>query len=1070
MLRSSFCSTGKQALYVLMLFLGMLCYVRGAAQAPPHTIVKGIVQDDKGERLIGASVMARNEKTGFTAGAATDSTGIFHFNNLPTDGAYNFTVSMISYETQTTSSYTLKPGETVSIMIRLQNASTTLNDIVVIGYGAVKQKNLTGAISSVKAADLNMGVASNFQQTLQGKAPGVEVVQSTGQPGAQATVKLRSNPSFANAGVLYVIDGVPVNDAPDNPDGAKYGSGGTSQSPLNFINPNDIESIEFLKDASSAAIYGARAGAGVVLVTTRRGKSGKPVIQYTGNYGVQRVAKMYEVLGTKEYMEQRNQLHEEVWLRNNKVAPYYGTVNAADVPVAYKPIYTQQQIDTTPSYPDAMKAITQRGYTQQHNISMSGGNGKTTYYISGNYFDQKGVILNTGFKRYNGRINLDQVISDKIKVGINAIGSNALSNNTVTGGLYEGGGVVTAAMYYPANMPLQKPDGSYPVNPFYPNIPNPLSYATITDQTKTQRLLANVYGSWEIIQGLTAKANFSYDQSTAKRENYLPRTFLYGANANGLASINNNTSNTKLLEYTLSYVRQFGVRHSLNLVGGYSYQSSNFDGLNAGNQNFVSDAFGYYNLGAGQADKPPVGSYKRQQAWASYFMRGIYQLDNKYTLQASLRRDGSSLFAINKKWGYFPAVSASWLVSEEAFMKGSPVVDYLKVRVGYGETGNSNFPATAFEIYDIMGRPLFGQNATAAGIGLKQAANPNLTWETAGEINAGVDFGLLGSRITGSFDYFRKDIRNLISWIPFPADFTVGGVYGNSGTTRSTGYEIGIQSRNIVSNRDGGFSWTTHVTFSHYLNYWVQRSPQALATLDKWRIASGKEALFNGAYGYISEGIFKGQFGTAPATMPGLVAGGLIIRDIQSFDSKGNLSGPDGRITDADQTLLGNLDPKFNFGFGNTFSFKHFDLNIYFSGMIKKAWSPYNFYRIARLEANMEAFGWNTMPVSLGRWTTKNPDAGFPTGLSDATYGGYQNNSSYFLVDASFLRCRNITLGYTFPASVFKSQHTISGLRLSVDVQNPFTITGYPGLDPELDSGNFYPLNRSIAFGVNVTL
>lgn len=1078
MSKMTICLPGKLRHYACLLIVACLLCSSIATFAQTRSLVKGLVKDEKGEVLIGATVLAKNEKTGFSAGVQTDLQGIFLFNNLPEEGTYSFTISMISYESQTVSGFTVKKGETISVAIKLKNSSTQLNDVVVIGYGAVKQKNITGAISSVKAADLNMSVASSFQQSLQGKAPGVQVIQSTGQPGGNAGVQLRSNPSYANAGVLYVIDGVPVDGEPvtDGPaalTGAKYGTGGVVQSPLNFINPNDIESIEFLKDASSAAIYGARAGAGVVLVTTKRGKTGKPSIQYTGSYGVQQAAKMYEVLGTKDYMEQRNLLHEEVWMKNNKVAPYYGTVNAGDVATPYKPIFSQQQIDTTPAYGSAMDAITRSGFTQQHNVSMSGGNGKTSYFVSGNYFDQNGVLLNSGFKRYNGRINLDQVISDKIKVGVNVIASNAIADNTVTGGLFENGGMVTAAMYYPANLPLRAADGSYPSNPMYKPIPNPVSYETITDQTKTQRLLTNAYGSWEIVKGLTAKANFSYDQSNAKRNNYLPTTFYYGATVDGMGSVTSSSSANKLLEYTLNYNHVINKRQSINALAGYSYQVADMEGLNAANQKFVSDAFSWYNLGAGQGVKPTVGSYKTQDTWASYFARAIYQLDDKYTVSASIRRDGASRFAENKKWGYFPAVSASWLVSEEHFLKNNKFIDFLKLRAGYGETGNSKFPATAFEVYGPNVNPWFGSTAASStGIFLNQAANPNLTWETAGEFNAGIDFGILRSRLTGSVDYFNKNIRNLISWIPFPADFIVGGVYGNSGTTKSTGYEIGLQSRNIVAGKTGGFSWSSNLTFSHYLNYWVKRSPEALSTLNRWVEATGKNAVFNGAYGYEADGIFKGQYGTAPATMPGMLPGGLIIKDTHGFDDKGNLSGPDGAITAADQTLLANLDPKFNFGIGNTFTYKNFDLNIFFSGMVKKAWSPYSsqFYRIANLQANMETFGWNTMPVSKERWTFQHPQGNFPTGLSDDNYAGYQNNSSYFLVNASFLRCRNITLGYTFPAAFFQSQHTVSGLRLSLDVQNPFTITSYPGLDPELGLNNFYPLSRSVVFGVNVTL
>ena len=1030
--------------------------------------ITGRVIDEKGLPIPGVSVKIKNTNTG----TVTDNDGKFQLNVSKGDillfTYIGYAAKEITYTNQSL------------IEVSLNVVSNQMTDVVVIGYGSQKRQDVTGAVSSIKSADLNLGTSSNFLQTIQGKATGIQVIQNTGQPGAGVSIKIRSNPSNADPGALFVIDGVVVNNDPGTPGGAKYGTGGVSQSPLNFINPNDIESIEILKDASSRAIYGAQAGSGVVLVTTKRGKTNKPTVQYTGSYASQKVEKMYQVLGTKDYMQQRNLINEETWMFKNKIAPYYGTVDINSVSTPFKPLYTQQEIDNTPVYPNAMDAITQGGYTQQHNLSISASNGKTSYFISGNYYNQKGVIMGTDYKRWNGKVNLDQNLSDKVKVGINLIGSNGTSSNAVTGGVYENGGIISAALYYPANLPLQLPDGSYPLNPTYASIPNPLSFTTVTDQIINQRLLAATYASWEIIKGLTAKANFSYDQATAKRNNYLPTTFSYGAQVNGIASLTNDYSNTKQFDYTLNYKVPIGENQSLDALAGYTYQLQNNGGMFASNQNFTSDAISYFNLGAGQADKPGVSSRQSQVTYASYFARAIYQLKNRYTLQASVRRDGSSRFATNYKWGYFPAVSAGWIISNENFLQENKLVNFLKLRAGYGEIGNANFPASAFEVYDLGTRPNFGTNTAVTGIYLSQAANPDLKWETAGELNVGLDFGLFQNRLTGSVDYFNKTIRDLISYIPFPADFIVGGVYGNSGKTKSTGYEIGLQSKNITAKEKGAFTWSSNLNFSHYLSYWSERSPASLATLAKYVSASGKDALFNGAYGYQSSGsIFKGQFGSAPATMPGMLPGSIIINDIHGYDANGNLTGPDGKITAADQTLLGNYDPKFNFGFGNSFSFKNFDLNIYFAGVVQKAISPYSgAYRIASLDANLGTFGWNTMPISLQRWTFKNPENSFPTGVSDPVYSGYQNNSSYYFIDASYLRCQNITLGYNIPLALMGKQNIISGLRLSIDVQNAFIITKYPALDPQVaqnsvyprqDQNNFYPLSRSIVFGLNAT-
>ncbi|MGJ1451165.1 SusC/RagA family TonB-linked outer membrane protein [Sphingobacterium spiritivorum] len=765
--------------------------------------VTGIIKDENGQPL--PNVVVRIKESSKIV--QTDASGKFTIDVLP---GQTLIIRHVSYQTKEIT-YT---GDS-NLVIELSAVSNEISEVTVIGYGAIKSKNVTGAIAKVEAKDLNLSVASSFLQTLQGKAAGVQVLQETGQPGAGIKVQIRSNPSSANAGVLYVLDGVPINDNAGQPNlaggiGSKYVSGGVDKSPLNFINPNDLESIQFLKDASAASIYGARAGAGVVLLTTKKGKNGKSTVDYSGSYGIQKVDKMYEVFGTKEYMRQRNLLKEEVWYRTNKIAPYYGTVDPSTVK-PFVPIYTQQQIDNAVETQTATEAIIRRGYTQQHNLSMSGGNEKTHYFASGNYFDQRGVLIATDYKRYNGRINLEHQISDKINVGANIIVSNSLANNTVTNGRFENGGIVTAAIYWSPDVPLRDDKGGYPISPYYAVIPNPLSYETVTDLTKSHRVLTNAYGEWKIIEGLKAKASFSYDQSNAKRSNYFPRTFLYGSQSNGAASISQSESQSKLLEYTLNYDKNIGELHHLNAVAGYSFQKTNWEGFNAGNQNFLSDASSYYDLYAGQSDKPAVGSYKSETTWASYFARAIYTYRDNITLQASVRRDGSSIFAKNRKWGYFPSVSAGWVLSDEAWLKDINTVSFLKLRAGYGETGNSSFGSSAFEQYGTGVNGYFGSNNVSSGLIKTRDANPNLTWETAGELNLGMDFALFNNRISGSVDYFTKTIRNLIVFVPYPKGFIIEGVFGNAGKTRSTGYEISLESKNIRTDDVDGFSWSTRI-------------------------------------------------------------------------------------------------------------------------------------------------------------------------------------------------------------------------------------------------------------------
>jgi TonB-linked SusC/RagA family outer membrane protein len=1030
--------------------------------------VTGTVTDEKGSPLGGVTVIVK----GTTLGALTDVSGKYIINNSPKDATLVF--SFIGMETQE-----IAANGRVLIDVVLKEVSIGLDEVVVIGYGTQKKQNVSGAIEVISSKDMIISNSSSFQQTLQGKVAGLQVTQPTGQPGADVSLQLRSNPSFANAGVLYVVDGVPVNDNAGIPSSAYYGTTGVSQSPLNFINPDDIESISFLKDASSASIYGARAGAGVVLIVTKRGKSGKPKIQYSGSYAFQHVDKMYDLLDCKDYMIQRNLISQEKWMLDNQIAPYYGTVDQSTVS-PFVPIYSQSAIDNQPNYPSPSKAITRAGFTQQNNLSISGGNDKTTYFISFNSFDQKGVIINSGYQRYNGRINLDQVISNKLKIGTNIIISNSITDNIPSGGRNENSGIISATIDFPPIIPLKDKDGNYPLNPYFGVVPNPLSYETITDVTNNLRLITNAYAEWQVIKGLKAKANFSYDQSGNKRSSFYPTQFLYGTTTNGLAAIGETSSHSKLLEYTLNYNKSIGEKNSFDALAGYSYQLTNNDGVNAGNQNFVSNSISYYNLAAGQATTPTVGSYKSQTTWASYFARAIMQFDTKYILQASVRRDGSSAFAQNKKWGLFPSVSAGWIMSDENFIKKISLLSYLKLRVGYGETGNSAFPGTADAVYGIGSGYVFGQNSPSTSVSLIQAANPNLTWETAGELNVGFDFGILKNRIRGSVDFFRKTIRNLIAWTPFASDFVVSGVYSNAGKTRSTGYDISLTSSNIEAKSIGGFTWTTNITFSHYLSYWVQRSPLALETLPKYEYVTGPKAVFNPIYGEVADGIFTGVYGTAPSTMPNMLPGGIILKDIHGYDEQGNLTGPDGKITSADQTYLGNWDPKFNFGIGNTFTYKGFDLTIFLSGQKKLAYDPYGpkmLSRFTEVWAVCGVQGQNMLNSIKNRWTFQNPDRTTrPTGLTDPLYYTYQGNyessnpgSSYWYIDGSYLRCKNLTLGYSLPDRLIVKTKYISAIRVYVDCQNLFTITKYPGLDPELDQYNFYPLTKTFVFGLNVT-
>lgn len=1041
----------RHSLWVITL---LMLSLTGIAQ---QKTISGIVLDAKNNNALEkATVTIKNSKIA----TLTKPDGRFEI-KVPKNNSV-LVVSFTGYESQE-----IPVKLQTTFTIALKPSVTGLNEVVVIGYGTEKKKAVNGAVSSIKASDLNVETNSNFIQALAGRAPGLLALQSTGQPGADVNVQIRSNPSFASSGVLYVVDGVPINNAAGDPgNNWQYGgAGGVDRSPLNFINPNDIESIVILKDASAASIYGAQAGAGVILITTKRGKGDKPRLEYGFSQAFQKQAKFYDLLGTKDYMNGQNNILQEAWLRNNSIAPY-GTTDPGSV-TAFIPEFTQQQIDTTQIQPSAVKAISRTGFVQQHNLSLSGTSGKTRYFISGNYFDQQGVIRGTDYTRYNGRVNLDQAISSKIRVGVNITTSNSSADNQAINTDHDQSeGIIFAAIDWPANLPFKDADGNYTSNPRSGFVPNPLSYLAITDKTADKRLLTNGYGEWEIIPGLKAKANFSYDESTETRSIYYPNDFLYGARANGLATIGVSNSNNKLLEYTLAYSHDISKNQNINTVAGYSYQVTNYDGVSLRNNDFLTDAFLYNNIGAGTAPRPTVGSYRSEQVWASYFARAIYSLNDKYFLSASIRRDGSSVFAQNKKYGYFPSFSAGWIVSQESFFKGiSPVINYLKLRAAYGATGNSNIGGSAFAYYSTGYNYVFN-NTQNTGVALSQIANPNLTWETAREINLGLDYQIVNGRISGTFDYFNKTIVNLLSFVPLTTDFPVSSVAANAGETRSKGWEIGLQSKNIVRQAQTGFEWNTEVTLSHFYSSWVKRAPDVLKTLAPYINPTGQ--FDDGAlYAFISDGIYKGK-GTAPAAQPGLIPGGIIMKDFNGYDANGKLTGkPDGQISSADIRYLGSSVPKLSFGFNNTFNFNNFDLSIYMYGITGGLKYNSDYAQAFGLEANA-AFGYNTLSIAKQAWSSKNPSSNWPTGLNSGGSDA-QGNSSFWYEKDNFVRCRDITLGYRFPTQLIQKQHIFNGLRLSVDVQNPFIITNYKGIDPELQSFVAYPLTKSIVVGVNAS-
>ena len=1015
----------------LFIFFMLFCLQLLLAQKA-NVLLSGKVTNEKGMPLSGVSVKVKNT----TNGSSTDTAG--HFELYGADNTI-LIVSHIGYQEQE-----IKVRGSKALDIRLQPLDKALDDVVVIGYGTQKRKDVTGAITSIKTEDLPKASNSSITQMLAGRAAGLTAVQTSTQPGGSVTLLIRGASSTgAGNQPLVVLDGFPLsNDGVEPGSGNRYQYG--SRDVLSSINPNDIESIDILKDASATAIYGARAANGVILITTKKGKAGRPVVSYNGNYAVQQISKRLNMLNAKDFMTETNRYVYEKWMIENQIAPY-GTNDPA-LATSYAPWYTDAQIASAGAGTDWYGLVTRQGNIRQHNISVSGGTEGTKYLVSGNYFGQDGVVKNSDFTRYSVRTNLEQKLSKRFTMGLNLM-LNQVNNKNVPLGTqdWENAGILTTAISYNPAIPVKDSNGNYTINPGLASMPNPVSLLTISDETITKRVLGNVFLTADIIEGLQARINVGIDNQTGKRNTYLPKTTLYGQQVDGQANISENNEFDKLFNATLNYKKSISSHHNLDALLGYEYQEFLQDGFSAGSSGFFTDAFLYNSLGAGEVAGPStIGSYKNKNKLASYFGRVNYNFAGKYYLTLTGRVDGSTKFGANNKYAFFPSAAFSWRVIDEAFLKPVTFISDLKLRVSYGSTGNQNIGQNALSFYqaDWHGY-VFGNNQISTGAYLSQIANPNLKWETTTSANFGLDFGFLNNRITGSIDYYHKIVKDLLAFRKLPSFMQVPVVADNIGKTQSRGLEIGLHSLNLA----GAFKWNTDFTFTRYVDRWKERNPDViLAVYEK------TDDPLRPVYRYVSDGLLQpGE--QAPAYMPALLPGQEKIKDLNG----------DGKLDQKDMQLTGTSDPGFTLGLGNTFAYKNIDLNVFFYGMFNymrydmnaDSWGLFNVMRLPT--------GYNLLTSVKDRWAHDNMNAVLPSGMPSP----YPTSAYWLWQNGGFLRCKNITLGYNFPRSV--ARQVFSKIRIYTELGNPFVLTRYKGLDPETDSKAGYPNQRTYAIGLDLT-
>ncbi|GAA3648634.1 SusC/RagA family TonB-linked outer membrane protein [Flavivirga jejuensis] len=1007
-------------------------------------IIKGTVTDDAGIPLPGASVLVK----GTNNGASTDFDGKYtlHVSN----GATTLVFSYLGFVTQ---EIAIDGQSTINAALVTDNAS--LDEVVVIGYGTQRKKDVAGAISTVKTEELVLSSSPSVGDVLRGKVSGLQITQNSAQPGGGLDIQIRGAGSVNSSNdPLIILDGFPVNEFQQPDSGNKY-SGGT-QSILNSFNPNDIASISVLKDASATSIYGARAANGVIILTTKKGKSGKVQVDYSTSYSFQAYADSFDIIALPEWMQLRNDAARENWEFLNGVFPYGNTTleEAIEDPVfgtAFTRFYSDDEINNAGQGTNWLDLVTRDGSTQQHNLSLRGGTETTKYYMSGNLYEQKGVLKNSGFDRASLRFNLDQKLNNFLSLGMNLSISRINNENSQLGGdQFENSGLVRSAIQYGPHIQAIDEFGNYPINPDNALEPNPFSLLTITDEGIIDRTLTNFYLEVKPLPGLIGRFQIGIDKGNSVRNAYLPKTTLYGDLVNSSASINKSELNDRTFNFTLNYSKRLGDNHDFNLLAGYERQKSEELGSSSSATGFLTDSFLFNNLGIGESGRTVASSLIESNV-VSFFGRLNYIYKGRYILTSTVRRDGSSVFFQDRQYGIFPSMALAWNVSEEPFIKNlSNKISLLKLRVGYGETGNSAIDGSAFGSLLPLSAYLGPDESVLTGVIANTLDNPDLKWETTKEINLGLDFGFFDGRISGSLEVYSKEISDLLQIKPLNSFQAVNEIIANVGSTESKGIEFTLSTVNVETDN---FKWQSTFTFSKFKDTWKERAPD-------WKpeVYENVNDPIRSQFSYLSDGVM--QIGDVVPAQDGLVPGQIKIKDVNGFSRVGGeitgdplvdengvflrTGAPDGIIDEADIVLLGTSDPDFIAGFSNSISYKGFQLNFHFNGMFGRQIIDQTDFALGVTALPVASNGRNALTSVYDRWTPDNP-----TNTRPGSHFGFSewDSGDFFLQDAWFIRLQNLSLSYTLPSKWVGKLVNSAAIRF--DAQNLFVITPYSGVDPE---------------------
>lgn len=1000
--------------------------------------LSGTVRSDTNEPLPGVNVVVR----GSSIGTITDASGKYSLDFPGQDAVLSF--SFIGY----TPEERKVDGQT-TIDVILYPSIQSLQEVVVVGYGTQKKSDLTGAIATVKASELKQMPILSLDQGLQGRVAGVQITQGTGAPGSAVSVRIRGGNSLNGSNEpLYVIDGFPVSGsvgAYSARGGAGYGNAaGNTPNPLATLNPNDIESIEVLKDASATAIYGSRGANGVVLITTKRGKAGETKVDFESYYGWQRVAKKLDLLNASEFATLENEV--------------------------FKPaIYADP--GSLGEGTDWQDEIFETAPIQNHQFTVSGGDEKTTFSVAGSYFDQQGIIIESGFKRGSLRFNLDNNIGKKLKIGTNVTVSRSVQNQVPAAGAFETiNGLITSVLFAPPTIPVYNELGDLTLfgdfNPRYNDYLNPVAIAReVLNTNTTNRMIGSLYAEYEIVKGLKYRFVVGSDVINDRRDSYVTRNVRYGQTAGGLGGVGYLENITPLHESILTYMRDIGS-HTIHLTGVYSTQSQTVKTDNISSQGFPSDALENNSLDL--ANTSVVGGDKTKWRLDSWTIRANYSFKSKYLLTLAGRADGSTRFGSDNKWGYFPSVAVAWRFVEEEFMKSVPVVSDAKVRFSYGLTGNAEIPLYRSQttLGTNGGFNYNFNNSRAVGIAPLNLGNSELKWENTASLDVGIDLGLFNNRLSLTADYYLKTTRDLIIQRAVGPSSGFSSYLGNFGTVENKGVELGVTAQVV----DAAFRWSLNGNISvnrnellridGTLNEIVPTDNGGVGQFGIGSILRVGEPV-GSFFGYIWDGVWQEGDDIANSHMKTATPGNARYVDLNM----------DGALNDNDRTVIGDPNPDFIFGLNNNLSYKNFDLSLFVQGVYGN--DILNQQRILLETAGGTR---NNLAVVLNRWTPENRSNEYvKAGEAQRLF-----QSTNFVEDGSFIRLRNVTLGYTLPLSVLKI-NSIRSLRVYASANNVLTWTNYSGYNPEInttaqnnitnfgiDSGG-YPVAKSFIAGIQLS-